>query len=231
MDVLYGAEELDRLRRSWDANAGAWTDAVRNESIESRRLVTNAAIIAAVRDCGGRRVLDVGCGEGWLARALSAHGHDVTGVDASAALIKEARALGGGEFFVMSYDEIAISAHFDTIVANFSLLDDRTGDLLRALKPLLEKDGRLLIQTTHPLFTGSEGIYADGWRTETFGNLPGEWRESMPWYFRTLGSWIRILTGSGYRILEVREPMYPDKSVPASIIFLSAPAAAAAPPA
>jgi 2-polyprenyl-3-methyl-5-hydroxy-6-metoxy-1,4-benzoquinol methylase len=28
-------------------------------------------------------VLDVGCGEGWLARALSAHACRVTGVDAS----------------------------------------------------------------------------------------------------------------------------------------------------
>lgn len=71
-------DELDRLRRSWDANAHAWTDAVRNESIESRRLVTNAAIIEAVRSCGGQRVLDLGCGEGWLARALAAHGHAVT---------------------------------------------------------------------------------------------------------------------------------------------------------
>jgi SAM-dependent methyltransferase len=223
------SDEHDRLRRSWDANARSWTDAVRNESIESRRLVTNAAIIQAVRDCGGLRVLDLGCGEGWLARALAAHGHDVTGIDASAALIEEARALGGGEFFQMSYDQIAISARFDTIVANFSLLDDRTEELLRALRPLLADN--LIIQTTHPLFTGSDGIYADGWRTETFAALPGDWHEPMPWYFRTLGSWIRMLTSSGYRIVEVREPLYPDKGVPASIIFISAPAASATPPA
>jgi len=217
-------DELDRLRRSWDANAHAWTVAVRNESIESRRLVTNAAVVEAVRDCGGHRVLDLGCGEGWLARALAGQGHEVTGIDASAALIAEARALGGGEFLQMSYDRIEIGARFDTIVANFSLLDDRTEDLLAALKPLLENDGRLVIQTTHPLFTGTHGSYADGWRTETFSTLPGQWREPMPWYFRTLGSWIRVLTGSGYRVLEVREPLYPDKGVPASIILISGPA-------
>lgn len=214
-------EEHDRLRRSWDANARAWADAVRNESIESRRLVTNAAIVEAVRDCGGRRVLDLGCGEGWLARALAAHGHEVTGIDASAALIAEARTLGGGEFMQMSYDQIAMDSRFDTIVANFSLLDDRTEDLLVSLKTLLENDGRLVIHTTHPLFTGTDCSYADGWRTETFSNLPGQWREPMPWYFRTLGSWIRALTESGYRVLEAREPLYPGKGVPASILFIS----------
>ena len=35
-------------------------------------------------------ILDVGCGEGWLARTLSSEGYNVTGVDASASLIDEA---------------------------------------------------------------------------------------------------------------------------------------------
>jgi hypothetical protein len=69
--------------------------------------------------------------------------------------------------------------------------------------------------------TALQAIYVDGWRTETFATLPGEWREPMPWYFRTLGSWTRVLTAAGYRILEIREPLYPDKGVPASIIFIT----------
>ena len=73
------------------ANASAWSAAVRERRIESRRTVTDAAIVAAVLEQNPRRVLDVGCGEGWLARALSAHGIDVTGIDTSAPLIEAAR--------------------------------------------------------------------------------------------------------------------------------------------
>ncbi len=221
--------ERERLRRSWDANARSWTDAVRNESIESRRLVTNAAILTAVRECGGRRVLDLGCGEGWLARKLAADGREVTGIDASAALIEEAQKLGGGEFLHLSYEDISTwqPSPFDTIVANFSLLDDHADVALRALRPLLIDDGRLLIQTTHPIFAGSDGAYADGWRTETFGNLPGQWRESMPWYFRTVGSWVRVITEAGFHVLEIREPLYPGKPVPASMILIGTPASRA----
>ena len=41
----------EQLRRSWSANADAWSAAVREQKIESRRLATNAAIVDAVMAC------------------------------------------------------------------------------------------------------------------------------------------------------------------------------------
>ena len=175
---------------------------MREQRIESRRLVTDAAVVSAVLATRPRTVLDLGCGEGWLARALSAHGIAITGVDASPPLIESARTLGGGEFVVASYDELP-SGTFDTIVANFSLLDERL--------PTLPPHRHLVVQTLHPAFVG--GPYQDGWRTET---LDG-WHEPMPWYFRTLESWSRAL--AGYGRVEILEPMHPEKDVPASVIF------------
>lgn len=217
------SSESDRLRRSWVANSATWCEAVRERRIESRRLVTDAALVSMILEQKPQRVLDVGCGEGWLARALSAQGIDVTGIDASAPLIEAARALGGATFLVVSYEELArdasvLGAPFDAIVANFSILDDRAEELLRALRPLLARDGRVIVQSVHPLFAG-EGDYADGWRTETFDAIPDNWSESMPWYFRTLGSWVRVFASAGYALTELREPMYPDRARPASIIF------------
>jgi SAM-dependent methyltransferase len=194
----------DQLRRSWIANASAWRDMVREQRIESRRLVTDAAIVSAVLDTRPRSVLDLGCGEGWLARALVAHGIVVTGVDASPPLIEAARALGGGTFLVAGYEELPIGTSFDTIVANFSLLDDRL--------PTLPPHRHFIVQTLHPAFVG--GPYEDGWRTET---LDG-WTEPMPWYFRTIESWMRAL--GGYARVEIREPMWPERAAPASMIFV-----------
>ena len=218
--------ETDLLSRSWIANASAWCDAVRNQRIESRRAVTDKAIVTAILEDHPGKVLDIGCGEGWLARALNAHDVAVTGVDFSPPLVEAAEALGGGVFMTSSYRELIdepslVGSGFDTIVANFSLLDDKTEDLLSALLPVLSVDGRLIIQTAHPLFVSADGGYIDGWRTETFQGFPGVWLESMPWYFRTLGSWSQVLTGSGYALVQIREPMYPDRPVPASIIFIS----------
>src|SRR5471032_2970627 len=89
-----------KIIQSWYSNAQAWSDAIRTASIASRKLVTNQAIIDAVASISPHRVLDIGCGEGWLVRALSARGMSVIGIDIVPDLVARAGALGGGEFHV-----------------------------------------------------------------------------------------------------------------------------------
>ncbi len=208
--------ERDQLTRSWIANASAWSETVRNQQIESRRVATDEAIVTAVLDQKPRRVLDLGCGEGWLARALSAHGIDVVGIDASEPLIRAARELGGGTFHVLPFDDVSqLRETFDLAVANFALLEEDPGPLLRALPART-----LVVQTMHPAFVEGEA-YRDGWRVETFATMHGEWREPMPWYFRTIGSWVRLLTDAGLALMEVREPLHPERGRPLSIVFVA----------
>ena len=76
---------------SWLRNAEPWTMAVRASHIESRRLLTDAAIIDAVAGGHPRTVIDIGCGEGWLAHRLEQRGMQVLGIDAVPALIARAR--------------------------------------------------------------------------------------------------------------------------------------------
>ncbi len=48
-----------------------WINIIDNNGIESRRLVTNKAIIDAVCKYNPFSVLDIGCGEGWLAKRIN----------------------------------------------------------------------------------------------------------------------------------------------------------------
>ncbi len=65
------SHELERqIIRSWNANAKPWAKAIQAASIQSRNLVTDRASVDAVSSVGPGRVLDIGCGEGWLARAM-----------------------------------------------------------------------------------------------------------------------------------------------------------------
>lgn len=57
---------------SWRKNVESWTSAVRERRIDSRRLATDQAIIDATLSRSPHSVLDLGCGEGWLVRALGA---------------------------------------------------------------------------------------------------------------------------------------------------------------
>lgn len=218
----------ETLEKSWTANAEGWTQAVREGRIESRRVATDSAIVDAVQACNPRRALDVGCGEGWLVRALNRHGVEVVGVDASAPLIEAARAEGSGLFYLRSYDEIAVDPEslgkdFDAVIFNFSLLEENVGPILQVVKRVLSPSGALLIQTVHPWTACGEEPYRDAWRKETFNGFGPAFPEAMPWHYRTLSSWISLLHQSGYGIKDLREPVHPDTGKPLSLLLVCAP--------
>lgn len=214
----------DRLKQSWVANADAWRDAVRERRIESQEVATDAAVLGAVLDADPTRVLDVGCGEGWLCRVLAEGDVEAVGVDASEPLIDAARGRGGGPLHVASYAEIAddpirLGSAYDVIACNFALLDEELQPLLRALHALCTPAGRLVIQTVHPWTACGNQSYTDGWRTEDFRDLGGAFDEPMPWYFRTLGSWIAALHKADWQIRALNEPRHPKSGTLLSLLL------------
>lgn len=219
------SELEDHLYHSWTDNAEAWTRAIRERAVESRRVATDAAIVDAVAARAAGRALDVGCGEGWLARALAGRGFEVVGVDGSAPLIEGARSLGGGTFHVLSYREIAaapsrLGGLYDAVICNFALLGDDIAPLLAALRACLMSTGRLFIQTVHPFTACGDAPYRDGWREETFDAFGGAFPTPMPWYFRTIGSWLAVLRDAGLAVAECVEPVHPATMRPLSLLLV-----------
>jgi SAM-dependent methyltransferase len=218
-----GAERASSIAASWEANAAAWTTAVREGRIGSRRAGTDAAIVAAVRRRPPGRVLDLGCGEGWLARTIAWHDYAVTGIDGSEALVARARELGGGDFRVASYEALIerpalAGGPYDIVVLNFALLAEEIVPLLATAGRLLAPGGVALIQTVHP-WTAGEGPYRDGWRVETFDALGGDFPQTMPWYFRTLSSWLAAVDAADLTLVRLEEPCDPATGRPLSLLL------------
>jgi 2-polyprenyl-3-methyl-5-hydroxy-6-metoxy-1,4-benzoquinol methylase len=211
---------------SWNKNAQAWIAAIQNEEIESRKLVTNQAIIDAIVSYSPSSILDIGCGEGWLTRELNLWGVEATGIDGVPLLIESAKAKGGGNFLVLSYTDISITSlansRFDAVVCNFSLLGKESVDNLVSFIPSFLKNKCLLfIQTLHPVTACDEQFYTDGWRQEFWNGFNSQFLEVAPWYFRKLETWVDLLNSAGFSILECREPIHPQQQKPASIIFVA----------
>jgi 2-polyprenyl-3-methyl-5-hydroxy-6-metoxy-1,4-benzoquinol methylase len=213
-----------RILDAWHKNARSWTNAVREEEIESRKQVTNRAIIDTILGCLPRAVLDIGCGEGWLARELTARHIKVVGIDAVPELIEAARLAGGGDFQVMTYEAIAageLEASVDTVVCNFSLLGKESVEgLFKAVPALLNPNGAFIVQTLHPLTVCGDLPYQDGWREGSWAGFGDDFTDPPPWFFRTLESWIKLFVDNGFRLREVREPLHPETQKPASVIFV-----------
>jgi 2-polyprenyl-3-methyl-5-hydroxy-6-metoxy-1,4-benzoquinol methylase len=199
---------------------------VRESRIESRRLGTDRAIVEAVLARQPSRVLDLGCGEGWLCRALADAGVQVLGIDASAPLVEAARR-AGGRFICLDYAQFQADpgqlGQFDAVVCNFSLFEEQLEPLLAAVRVLLPKEGVLLVQTVHPWQARGQEGYRDGWRREDFAAFGNEFSEPMPWYFRTLASWCDLLLRSGFRIQTLREPGHPLSAEPLSLLLEAVP--------
>ena len=130
------------LLQSWHDNAHAWIDVIRSGAIESRQQVTDQAILLAIMGRQPQRVLDLGCGEGWLLRALADRGIEAVGVDGDATLVEAARAAGSANVHVASYEALVeasvdIGRDYELICANFSLLHQDIIALLAAMNALL----------------------------------------------------------------------------------------------
>ena len=220
-DAEYGD---DQVIEAWQANAEPWTRAVRNRTIESRKLVTDAAIIDAVLARNPGTVLDLGCGEGWLTRALSERGIRAVGVDAIPSLIDKAVSRGGGDFRVASYEDLAangLDVEVDVVVANFSLIGGEAVDaVIRRVPEFLNPGGFFIVQTPHPVVEAYDIPYRDGWYEGSWAGCPDGFSKAAPWYFRTLGTWVRTLTDAGLSINEMREPIHPVTGKPASLILV-----------
>jgi len=215
----------NKIIETWRKNGPAWKNAVRDGELESRKLVTNRAVVDAIRECSSGSLLDVGCGEGWLARELSEQGRNVIGIDVVSSLVEEAKNAGGGTFHLASYTDISedkFKCDVNTIVCNFSLLGEKSvSDFFAAAPRLLTPGGTLIVQTLHPLMNIEEAHYTDGWRRGSWCGLGSEFTEPAPWYFRTISSWVALFTDNGFRVVAIREPIHPKTQMPASLIFIA----------
>ena len=216
----------DDILNSWEVNAANWICTIKDGEIESRTLVTNAAIVNTLLHYKPKKVLDIGCGEGWLTRTLQSHGIKAFGIDAVASLINYAIEKGGPHYSICSYEQLTsgekdLLKDTDAVVINFALLDqDSTENLIMYLGKALSLNALLIIQTLHPFNQTSELLYRSGWRDGSWKGLKDTFTQPYQWYYRTLEDWLHLFMKAGLALQELKEPIHPHNVQPASIIFV-----------
>jgi len=192
-----------------------------------RIVLLNPALFALLPDVRGLRVLDAGCGEGYLCRKLARLGARVTGVDYSEEMLAIAGertdpALGirylHGNCEQMDFLD---PGSFDLVVSNMMLMDlaDHEAALASMHRALVE-GGILVLSISHPCFIAPDC----GWVKDDEGNklhwkvdryfaegayeqpVPPDAEEGLILFHRTLSTYLRTLLRTGFVLLDVIEP-------------------------
>ncbi|MFB7654637.1 MULTISPECIES: class I SAM-dependent methyltransferase [unclassified Streptomyces] len=79
------------MNESWDTIADWYAELLRSGS-PMHDFARDSLLARAPEQLAGQRVLDLGCGEGFIARAVAARGASVVGIDPSPRMIENARA-------------------------------------------------------------------------------------------------------------------------------------------
>jgi ubiquinone/menaquinone biosynthesis C-methylase UbiE len=221
------------VSEGWEPLAAWYDEKQGNEGDLWHRALIDPALLRVLGDVAGQRVLDLACGNGYLARRLARLGAKVTGADATAPFIERARGWEGREPLGITY-YVADAAHlemlkthtFDVVVCNMALMDitDAAG-AIREVGRVLRPRGRFVASLSHPCFDVPDAsawviehmnfFTTTVWRKvrryrEVFGGAawwrgPNEnWQ--TPAYHRPLSWYFRVLRSAGFVVTAFEEP-------------------------
>jgi len=179
----------DTSTRSWNLIADDWV--AHADLNDYRNFFLMPRTLEMVGEVGGRRILDLGCGDGGYARELARRGAEVTAIDGSPRLIEVAEQrtrIAGLSMVHICANASALSesgiqpASFDIVLAAMSLMDveDYPG-AIREVHRTLRPAGELIMSITHPCFSAPLSEWAREGRHQLRHFMVDRYFERIAW--------------------------------------------------
>jgi 2-polyprenyl-3-methyl-5-hydroxy-6-metoxy-1,4-benzoquinol methylase len=160
----------------------------------------HAKLLALVGE--GKRVLDIGCSSGYLARPLVARGSTVVGIERDPVAAEEARAIcaevlvGDAETIDLPFEP----GSFDVVLCGDLVEHLRDPErFLARVRPLVREDGRLVLTTPNVAnWSNRLGLLLGRWRYTDRGIL-----DRTHLHLFTRATLVETLARAGYRVVEL----------------------------
>jgi SAM-dependent methyltransferase len=210
----------------WVSSAPGWVSAIGDQGDTARVIILDPVMLSLVGDVSGKRVLDLGCGEGRFSRLLAARGADAVGLDPVREMVGAAqgrdRQAGGHVQGVGERLPFRASA-FDLVVSYLSLIDITDfGPAIREAARVLRPGGFFLVANLSAFATSSDGwvrdasgtrLYkrVDQYLSERAVTLEGQGMRFRNWH-RPLEAYMDAFLGAGLILRRFHEPT-PDETL------------------
>ncbi len=211
----------------WDNVADKWV------LPRSRRLILDPALLKTCGEVQGKKIIDLGCGDGMISRALAEKGAKCVGVDISNKLILKAKEIEkenhlGISYFVAKADNLSeVGSDYNIIVMNMVIctIDNKQEikKIFGEIKNVLSPEGTVIFSVLHPAFTFVKGesscnilptdynYFNSGLKFKVVRDksIGGGSFYDVQW---TLSDYAELLREEGYVIIDMIEP----KPIPAA---------------
>jgi SAM-dependent methyltransferase len=204
------------LGDAWEASAAAWVNWARSPDLDHAFWRLNLPTLVRLLPPPGGKTLDVGCGEGRLARELIRLGYAVVGLENSPSLAQAARN-ADPDFEVVVADAAEMpfaDASFDLAIASLALMnmDDMPG-AIREVSRILRKGGAFCFSIIHPVNSWGDAGDVSYFRTVAYEERVETNGEEMIFHdtHRPLSDYFAALSAAGFVVEALCEPV-PDEA-------------------
>ena len=206
--------------KKWSNPPAGLVESFGDEGDFIRQYLLSPLLFRLLENLRGKKILDAGCGQGYLCRMLVKKGAFVTGIEPADKWFSYAQQREKKESLGILYIQDDLSTwnptpeSFDIVIANMVLMD--IPDFISALQnciKALKKEGKLLFSILHPCFEES----GSAWTSKGFVEIRDYFKERIVkqrfGYFihRQLSTYINSVIQAGCVIQEIIEPQLDEK--------------------